>query len=352
MHCQKIFFALLFLFFSFQDSFSQTETEAPGPFGNFSWGRCTSKTVPGGNILYLHISNWPKDGKLTLSGVLNQAQKAYLLSDKKKRLAVERKEDALIITLPLLVPDSNNRVVALELKGKLDFTEPPVIESDFTLLIDSMKVELVTDREDVEIRFEFDGSEPTIASRKYIPGQPIMVKGSCKISARCFRDGKPVSGTSRKSFKLFYPYVAKGVSNLKPGIRFRYYEGTWDSLPKFSRITALKEGLLNDFIFVPRRQEERFGFVYQGYVKVPETKVYAFYTESDDGSRLYIDDKLIVDNDGLHGIQEKEGIIPLKKGYHKILLEYFNATGCDSLKVCVRSPGMAKMKLPKDWLFQ
>jgi len=322
------------------------------PFRNLSWGRCTLKTVSGGDILYLHIFEWPKDGMLILSGVQNQAKKAYLLPDKKKKLKIERKEDALVISLTGAAPDSINPVVALELVGKLDFTEPPMIKSDFALLIDSMIVELFTDREKVEIRYEFDGSEPTMASNKYIPGQPIMVKSSCNLSARCFRDCKPVSGTSRKKFKLVYPYMAKGVTNLKPGIRFKYYEGSWDSLPEFMKLIAVKEGLVDDFIFVPRRQEERFGFTYHGYIKVPGTDIYAFSTESDEGSCLYIDDKQVVNNDGIHVIQEKEGIIPLNKGYHKIRVEYFEATGNDVLKVYVRSPGKIKMKLPKDWLFQ
>ncbi len=322
------------------------------PFSDLPWGRCTRRSATGGDILYLHIFKWPEDGKLILSGVLNQAKKAVLLSNRKKRLTVERKEDSLVIILPGTVPDSINTVVTLELKGKLDLTEPPVIKSDFTVLLDSMKVELVSARENVEIRFEFDGSEPTMKSNKYIPGQPIMVKGSCEISARCYRDGKPVSGTSRQQFKRIYPYVAKGVKNLNPGIRFRYYEGSWDSLPKFSGMKPLKEGLLDDFLFIPKKQDEKFGFVYHGYIKVPETDLYAFSTESDDGSCLYIDDKQIVNNDGLHGTREREGIIPLRKGYHKIRVEYFEATGNDNLKVFVRSPGKTKMKLPKDWLFQ
>lgn len=363
MQYLKIFSALLILIFSSRLSFSQPDTKvqreprmnrmyADTLFKGGNYLMKVDSTDPGGNILYLHILDWPEDGKLVLPGVLNQARKAYFLSDKKKKIPVHRKDNFIIISLPLLAHDSTDSVVCLELKGKLDFIEPPSIKSDFTLLIDSMQVELGSNPENVEIRFELNGSEPTIASRRYIPGQPIIVKGSCNISARCFRDGKPVSGTNRKAFKLIYPYVAKGVSNLKPGIRFRYYEGTWDSIPIFSRLNTIKEGIVDDFTLIPRKQDERFGFVFNGYIKVPETNIYAFYTESDDGSRLYIDDKKIVDNNGLHNIQEKEGFIPLNKGYHKIRVEYFEATGSKELNVCIRSPGVAKKKLPKNWLFQ
>ena len=43
----------------------------------------------------------------------------------------------------------------------------------------------------------------------------------------------------------------------------------------------------------------------------------SFYTISDDGSKLYIDDKLIVDNDGGHSVRRAEGKVALEKGYHR-----------------------------------
>jgi len=323
------------------------------PFSNLTWGHCTQEQISGGTILYLHVFDWPKEGKLILSGLLNQPQKAFLLSDKRKKgLPVERKEDALVITLPAAAPDSVNSVVVLELKGKLDLTEPPEIRSDFSTVLDSMKVELVTDRENVQIRFEFDGSEPTDSSQLYRPGQPVMIKGNCIISARCFREGKPVSGTIRREYKGVYAFVPKAVTNPKNGIRYRYYEGKWDSLPKFSKLTPVKEGIVGDFVFTPRRQDEQFGFVYHGYVKIPETANYAFYIDSDDGSRLYIDDRLVVNNDGLHSAMEKDGSIALRKGYHKIRVEFFEATGNEKLTVSVRSSILPKQILPKEWLFQ
>jgi alpha-L-fucosidase len=79
--------------------------------------------------------------------------------------------------------------------------------------------------------------------------------------------------------------------------------------------------------------------------------VYEFYTESDDGSRLFIDDIPTVNNDGLHARKPASGVVALKKGFHKIRVEYFERTGSDELYVFMRSTRHPKQLLPADWLF-
>jgi hypothetical protein len=84
---------------------------------------------------------------------------------------------------------------------------------------------------------------------------------------------------------------------------------------------------------------------------VPGDGIYTFYTASDDGSRIYIDDKLIVDNDELHGIIEKSGVIALGEGYHPIHITFFEKTGGEDLKVYWKGPGIEKQLLPDSILF-
>ncbi len=138
---------------------------------------------------------------------------------------------------------------------------------------------------------------------------------------------------------------------VRVGLRYRYFEGAWDSLPDFNALKPAKEGIIPDFVFTPRNQDDLFCFVYDGYVTVPESSVCFFFTNSDDGSRLWIDDQLIVNNDGLHGLTEKSGCIALAKGSHKIRVAFFERTGSDTLEVSVMSQTMPKQKLSKDWLY-
>jgi len=85
------------------------------PLGEVPWGRCTAK--PG--KLYLHVFDWPANGKLEVPGLKDQVRKAYLLADKKRaKLPVMRGgEDTVVVTVPEKAPDRINTVVVLEIKS-------------------------------------------------------------------------------------------------------------------------------------------------------------------------------------------------------------------------------------------
>ncbi|WP_036966203.1 family 16 glycoside hydrolase [Promicromonospora kroppenstedtii] len=72
---------------------------------------------------------------------------------------------------------------------------------------------------------------------------------------------------------------------------------------------------------------------------VPADGNYEFRLTSDDGSRLVIDDAEVIDNDGLHGAESKEGTVALTAGYHDLRVEYFDNTNDNILKLEWRTPG-------------
>ena len=63
---------------------------------------------------------------------------------------------------------------------------------------------------------------------------------------------------------------------------------------------------------------DHFAYDFRTLVKIPERGVYRFYTFSDDGSKLYIDGKLIVDNDGGHSGRRAEGKVALEAGVPRV----------------------------------
>jgi hypothetical protein len=74
-------------------------------------------------------------------------------------------------------------------------------------------------------------------------------------------------------------------------------------------------------------QSDHFSVRWTGRLHVPENGEFDFFLTSDDGSRLFIDDKLVLDNWGQHTAVSKEGRIPLSAGAHPIRLEYFDSLG-------------------------
>ncbi|MBN2414893.1 alpha-L-fucosidase [bacterium] len=320
------------------------------PFRNLAWGRCTQKSVVGGTRLYLHVFDWPGDGKLVVPGIYNQVKKVYLLTDPTLEVSAERGPDDIILTLPSTAPDSINTVVVLEVRGKADIDNPPQISADFDVFIDKLPIILSTDREHVVIRYTLDGADPTSQSPPF--KDAIMIRKTRTLATACFRDGRMVSGVVRREFRKVAPKPAFSKEALKPGLVYRYFEGDWNALPSFHRLRPVKTGTVANFSLENRRRNEYMGFEYNGFIRVPRDGVYGFSTDSDDGSRLYIGGYLVADNDGLHGLREQEGIIPLEAGYHPIRVTYFNKTGGYDLMVNFRSSGNPGVAIPDSLLFR
>lgn len=70
-------------------------------------------------------------------------------------------------------------------------------------------------------------------------------------------------------------------------------------------------------------RNEWFAIDYTGRVWIETEGEYRFKLLSDDGSRLYLDDKLVIDNDGMHPPEELSGSAVLTRGIHKIRVIYF-----------------------------
>ena len=79
--------------------------------GKPQWGRSTTK----GDKIYLHVFDWPKDGKLAVEKLPNPVKKAWLLSDPgKKPLAMKADGKSLAIEVPAKAPDVIDSVIVLE----------------------------------------------------------------------------------------------------------------------------------------------------------------------------------------------------------------------------------------------
>jgi len=315
------------------------------PFEKLTWGRCTQRKIYGGTRLYLHVFDWPKDGTLLIPGMTNKAMKAYLLSDPNNEIKFSRNGVDLALTVPKIAPDKINSVIVLDIDGSPDIVYAPGIRSSQNVFIDTLHVSLSSNSYNSEIHFTLDGSSPDINSPVY--ETPILLSETTNLKACAFRDGKRVSPYTEKSFNRDYDADRK-INSLK----YSYYEGEWDNLPNFESLNPLKEGktFRVDLDSFPIK-EEYFGILFTGEMKILETGDYTFFLSSNDGSRLYIDDKLVIDNDGLHGTIEKPGDIKLSAGKHKFELSYFQAGGKTSLELLMSGPSFEKGDIPVSMLF-
>ena len=161
--------------------------------------------------------------------------------------------------------------------------------------------------------------------------------------------------------QVVYSFYVKGVDlsgNLSPasnqvtaatvsnGLSYSYYEGTWNELPDFSALTAIKLGQVDNFTLAPKNRKDNFAFKFEGAIRVSTAGSYTFYTTSDDGSKLYINGQQVVDNDGLHGSQERSGSVTLAEGSHRIKVTFFENKNGEKLEVRWKGPGISKQLIP------
>ena len=88
------------------------------PFMSLEWGRCTKKVTGNKATLYLHVFQWPKDGKLIVPGLKNKPKKVYLLANGQK-LKSKVAEGELVVSIPDEALDEIDTVIAVEIKGEL-----------------------------------------------------------------------------------------------------------------------------------------------------------------------------------------------------------------------------------------
>ena len=103
---------------------------------------------------------------------------------------------------------------------------------------------------------------------------------------------------------------------------------------------------------IDSNNKDNFGHVFSGYLSIENPGMYEFRTISDDGSRLFIGSKLVVDNDGLHGKKIVTGSIQLKKDRYRLVVEYFERGGQEVLDVSWKGPGFEWQAIPTFLLFQ
>jgi mono/diheme cytochrome c family protein len=136
-------------------------------------------------------------------------------------------------------------------------------------------------------------------------------------------------------------------------LKYKYYRDTWDKLPDFDNLKAEDEGKIESGLFdiSLATREFAFGFVFTGTLKVPADGEYTFTLNSDDGSRLTLDGKTLIDYDGIHGEEPgpKSATISLKQGRLPIRVDYFQGpAGAKGLTVHWEGPELTRRPLSAD----
>ncbi len=161
-----------------------------------------------------------------------------------------------------------------------------------------------------------------------------------------------VGGTTFVSIVEVRP--ALNVINDDAGVDVGYYAlDDPEVLPDFSELTPFAGEIVADInfpstngAFAGSGLNDNVGAVFEAWLDAPESGVYTLYAESDDGSRLFVGEEMIVNNDGLHGMVEKAGTIALEAGKHAVRVEFFERGGGAGVIVRIQGGGLNKQVVP------
>lgn len=121
-------------------------------------------------------------------------------------------------------------------------------------------------------------------------------------------------------------YGESAFDRIGPGVQYSYYElGSLTKIPNFTLLNPIATGNLSGISLGVKQRNLHYAIKFEAAINLPASGTYTFYLKSDDGTKLFIDDVMLVDHDGAHNnTTEKSGSRSLTAGKHKFRLEYFN----------------------------
>ena len=141
-----------------------------------------------------------------------------------------------------------------------------------------------------------------------------------------------------------------GASIAASGIKVDYFQpnGANVALETLAKLKPKASGIVPAITLkVPQRtRSDAYALQFTGVILIDQTGTYTFALSSDDGSRLYIDNRMLIDHDGAHGMSEKRGSIELAAGPHPLIVTYANSSGDSGLSLAYAGPNIAMQAIP------
>lgn len=191
-----------------------------------------------------------------------------------------------------------------------------------------------------DVHYTTDGSEPDTSSKR--APQMIEITAPTTLTVKWLGENKKYITTLKGNFEVSNVWPAlQYAKNLKPGgLRYSYYEGKWQTLPDFTKLKPVKTGVADSSFSLEKLPvKSNFGCVFDGYIKIDIEGYYMFALCSSDGSKFFINDREIINNDGLHGSDwYRSYVVPLQKGFYPVRFEYFQSEGNRYLDFIYLSP--------------
>jgi hexosaminidase len=208
----------------------------------------------------------------------------------------------------------------LELQDRF-YKVPTPFGADETALIASKYIlDLKPTIKNGKIFYTIDGYNPDETANWYQnPVTIIIPKGEYRI-IKTIQISESGKRSSINKIIVRNPDLkpALTIQPKKNGLKYEYFTGDFSQVQDLELTKPLSSGISEGKISAEKwktKLERYIGLKFNGYIFIPETGNYTFSTLSDDGSKLFIDDELIVNNDNIHWANEAYGAVKLEKDF-------------------------------------
>lgn len=301
--------------------------------------------------LYAILPRYPSDGKIVLKnlGPTVPLKKITLLATGTTLPATLQGND-VVIQLPPFDPNvfSTSSAYVIKIAGYGAYRKQPIIDVAYQADLSGALVTLQPSAPGIALGYQVGSNEQVLTYEK-----PFVMKGDGVVKAFALAEaGMLPADTAEVALKGLSLFKAmKAPANLQAGLRYQYFEADEMDMGALASAPVKSSGVTATPSITIKQRKDKFGFVFEGWIKVEKTSGYEFFTSSDDGSLLFIDGKEVVNNDGNHGAEEKSGRCILEKGYHSFRLQYFDSGGGNELKVSYQPFGENKRLIDAAVLF-
>lgn len=300
------------------------------------------------NSLFAVFPKYPSNKKLVLRNMPAVTAGEIRFLSTNEKLNHHREKDDLVIDLPEYDPNKIKApyAYAVEIKNFGAFLHKPQI--DYSYQADGSGARIAIKSIDPAVKIYYQTENEKLI-HEYT--SPFQVKADGFVKAWVSKKSMISSDTASVMISGLSIILSTTVKNPQKGLSYQYYESDKMSMAALKKLPIVKQGVANDISTAVKQREDKYGIVFDGYIKIENLGTYIFSLTSDDGSILYIDGVEVVNNDGDHGDVEKEGRILLENGYHKISVRYYDAGGGNSLSLQYHQAGKAVISVPGSVLF-
>jgi hexosaminidase len=194
------------------------------------------------------------------------------------------------------------------------------------------------------VRFTKDGSDPT-ASSPLLDG-PLTVGETTTIAAALFLPSGRSSAVVRTAIVQGRPRPGVTVERPEASVFYTYVEADLHRLSGFNALPAKARGRASAISreemarVVGRMRAERFGLLFEGFVRVRSPGIHRFVATSNDGIRVEVGGEVLFEDDGEHEARESSAEIALEPGLYRLRVSYFQGTGDKALDLRIEGPDL------------